>query len=223
MSGLPPNETRFLLSRFVNNLRNWVLPKQASFPTEQKTIIYYTQGVQDTHLGRTMDVAHESILFQIIRDNLALYRRDEHLVVFSGQENGITMSLQHEFDLVRTATTVIGPHGSALANILWLPGADSCEHRPKVVEFLVQPSQTVLQVRGSLYLFGYPQWVEYHHLYYTSNSAPDSMFLDLLDLFPDALNDVFQNRASDDAMGTTNASWLLALLLIDDGNGATSS
>lgn len=207
MSGLPPNETRFLLSRFVNNLRNWVLPKQVSFPTEQKTIIYYTQGVQDTHLGRTM--AHEAILLQIIRDNLALYRLDEHLVVFSGQENGITMSLQHEFDLVRTATTVICPHGSALANILWLPGAGSCEHRPKVVEFLVQPSQTVLQVRGSfksyMYLFGYPQWVEYHHLYYTSNSALDSMFVDLLELFSDALNDVFRNRASDDAMETTNA------------------
>ena len=77
------------------------------------------------------------------------------------------MSLQHQFDLFRTATTVIGPHGSGLANILWLPGADSCEHRPRVVEFLVQPSQTDIQFGGSfktyMYLFGYPQWVEYHH------------------------------------------------------------
>ena len=45
-----------------------------------------------------------------------------------------------------------------------------------------------------MYLFGYPKWVEYHDLYYNSESTPDSIFVDL-DLFSSALDDVFWNRA----------------------------
>jgi capsular polysaccharide biosynthesis protein len=86
------------------------------------------------------------------------------LVIFDGKENGQPMSLQHQFDLFRIARVVIDPHGRGLANILWLLGATTCEERPKVLEFLVQPIQTdiqVGQVGGSLktymYLYGFPK------------------------------------------------------------------
>lgn len=197
MTGLPPSKTRHIIDRF-NQLRNWVLPKP-SFATDQKTIIYYTRGGKDTHHGRTMDPDHEKLLLQLIRDKMAEHGRKEHLVVFDGQENGSTMSLEHQFDLFRSATIAIGPHGSGLANILWLPAADSCDHRSKVLEFLVQPNQTDIQVGGSyktyMYLFGFPQWVDYHHLYYSSDSTPDRLHVDL-DQFLEALDDLFRGETN---------------------------
>lgn len=197
MSGLPSPSTRHIIDRF-NQLRNWVLPKP-SFPTDQKTIIYYTRGGADTHHGRTMEPGHERHLLHLIREKMAQYGRKEHLVIFDGSENGATMSLEHQFDLFRSASIAIGPHGSGLANILWLPAADSCNRRSKVLEFLVQPSQTDIQVGGSfktyMYLYGFPEWVEYHHLYYTSDSTRDLLRVDL-DLFVEALDDLFRDGAS---------------------------
>ena len=197
MSGLPPPSIRHIIDRF-NQLRNWVLPKP-SFPTDQKTIIYYTRGGADTHHGRTMDPDHEHLLLHLIREKMAEHGRKEHLVVFNGQENGSTMSLQHQFDLFRTATIAIGPHGSGLANILWLPAVDSCDQRSKVLEFLVQPSQADIQFGGSfktyMYLFGFPRWVNYHHMYYTNDSTPDLLYVEVA-LFLEALDDLFRDDAS---------------------------
>jgi hypothetical protein len=197
ISGLPPTRTRHIIDRF-NQLRNWVLPKP-NFPTDQKTIVYYTRGGKDTHHGRTMDPEHEKFLLHLIREKMAQHGRKEHLVIFDGQENGSTMSLQHQFDLFRSATVAIGPHGSGLANILWLPVADSCQHRSKVLEFLVRPNQTDIQAGGSyktyMYLYGFPQWAEYHHLYYTADSTSDRLHVDI-DMFLEALDDLFQDGAS---------------------------
>ena len=199
MSGMPSPHVRHLIPRF-NELRKWVLAKP-SFPTDQKTIIYYTRGGKDTYHGRTMDPVHEKLMLEMIKDKMARYGRTEHLVVFDGAEDGQTMSLQHQFDLYRTATTVIGPHGSGLANILWLPGADSCEHRPKVLEFLVQPSMPEIQAGGAyktyMYLFGFPQWLEYHHLYYTSDSTKESLHIDL-QMFSEALDSLFRHEVSNE-------------------------
>lgn len=197
ISGLPPTKTRHIIDRF-NQLRNWVLPKP-NFETDQKTIVYYTRGGRDTHHGRTMDPDHEKFLLHLIRDKMAQHGRKEHLVIFDGQENGSTMSLQHQFDLFRSATIAIGPHGSGLANILWLPVADSCQSRAKVLEFLVRPNQTDIQAGGSyktyMYLYGFPQWAEYHHLYYTADSTRDRLHVDI-DMFLEALDDLFRDGAS---------------------------
>lgn len=192
MSGLPPPITRFIINRF-NLLREWVL-KKPSFVTDQKTIVYYRRGGSDLFHGRTMDPSHERYLIQIIREKMAAHGRTEHLVIFDGQEYGSTMSLQHQFDLFRTTSIAIGPHGSGLANILWLPGVESCEDRSKLLEFLVQPKQEDIQAGGSyktyMYLYGFPQWVNYHHLFYTDDSTSDKMKVDLV-LFTEALDELF--------------------------------
>jgi hypothetical protein len=197
ISGLPPAATRHIINRY-SLLREWVLMKP-SFRTDQRTIIYYTRGGFDVRNGRLMDPLHEKVLINLIKQKMMEHGRNEHLVIFDGKENGQSMSLEHQFDLFRTARFVIGPHGSGLANILWLPGAETCEERPKVLEFLVQPTQTDIQVGGSLktymYLYGFPKWVDYHHIYYTSYSTSQRMSVDV-HLFVQALDNIFTNEPS---------------------------
>jgi Glycosyltransferase 61 len=206
ISGLPPPATRHIINRY-SLLREWVLLKP-SFRTDQRTIIYYTRSGFDVRNGRFMDSLHEKVLINLVKQKMMEHGRNEHLVIFDGKENGQPMSLQHQFDLFRTARVVIGPHGSGLANILWLPGAATCEERPKVLEFLVQPTQTDIQVGGSLktymYLYGFPKWVDYHHLYYTSYSTSQRMSVDVKH-FVQALEDMFKNDPSPYTSSRTKA------------------
>jgi hypothetical protein len=169
--------------------RLWITSQKpmAPLPPKNKKVIFYTRKSNDTQHGRIMDTKNEQEILDLIHLKMVEYGRDnEELVIFNGQENGETMSLEHQFQLFKSASTVIGPHGSGMANIVWLPESQSCDDRPRVLEFLARaPGEGQFHIQNGgpgktyYYLFSTAPWVEYHHMFYTNHSTSDNMFVSL--------------------------------------------
>ena len=120
-----------------------------------------------------MEAGHErEIVAQLKSAAEAALPSPLELVVFdgtvAGTHSGETMSIRQQADLFREAAVVVGPHGGALANLLWLPQqrtlakADgSCKHRPAVLEFVCGNRSRSVQ-DGCPYLPSYwwspPHW-----------------------------------------------------------------
>jgi hypothetical protein len=87
------------------------------------------------------------------------HNRSEELVIFDGQENGKTMSIAKQFQIFRSASTVIGPHGSGFGgNFAWTnPFPTNCEERVKLLEFIPgQDSASVQRMYASYVSTGMP-------------------------------------------------------------------
>lgn len=171
-------------------------PQQAK---EEKTIIYYTRGGSgDTMHGRVVETQHEADILATIRRAMTKYGRTERLVIFNGQHDGKTMSVPMQFDLFRSATTAIGPHGSGLANVLWMDPSSmspssSCSNRPQILEFLLGPDSIQVHpsgpstaaeafARSYYYLYTTIPWVDYHHILYAKNSTEATTYINLRNL-----------------------------------------
>ena len=64
---------------------------------------------------------------------MARYCRNESLYIFNRMDGNEMMSISIQRDLFRSATTIIGPNGSGLANMIWLDMervGPICEERP---------------------------------------------------------------------------------------------
>lgn len=215
------------LGRWLNDAR------PATHDTSKGTIIYYTRGgSSDTQHGRVVEPNHEANIIAAIRAKMAKYNRPEELVIFNGQENGATMAIERQFQLFRSASTVIGPHGSGLANVVWMDASSTpttkesadrtpsttCTKRPRILEFLLGPDSAQVHPpceecegipfsRTYYHLFSTIPWVEYNHLLYAGNSTEATTYIDLtaLDL---ALEDMWSsnNMDADNAAVQTTTS-----------------
>lgn len=191
--------------QFIESLRRWLSGATPMRPLNDKRIVlYYSRGgSNDTHHGRIVDSNHENDIIKAIQHAMVRHNRSEELVVFNGQEKGKTMEIRHQFELFRSATAVIGPHGSGLANILWMAPDDyvhpftnndeipCIKGRPKVLEFLLGPGSAHVHPpcfegcaiqpysRTYYHLFSSIPWVEYHHILYASNSTRYVTFVSL--------------------------------------------
>jgi hypothetical protein len=222
---------RWLRERWEARVGNDELAaRSSSAENKDPVVIYSTRGGGDMPSaenvgvlhGRVVDWAHEQDIIELIRRAMARHGRHEQLVVHSGKDAaGKIMSIREQQSLFERAHVVIGPHGGALANLLWMDptkeGA-ACAERPAVVEFLC--SQKSIQVQpferpgiadgrppargecpwGRTYwrLFGTTPWLRYHHVLYAENSTSDRTFVNLNHL-DDALDAVF-------ARGTAHSS-----------------
>ena len=122
------------------------------------------------------------------------------MVIFNGKDlNGKTMDIAAQAKLFRSASVVIGPHGSGLANIVWTMATKTkgCKGRVAVLEFLCGPRSLHVQNGCSTYtktyfnLFASAPWVNYHHVLYASNSTEIETFINLLS-FQVALDSIFR-------------------------------
>ena len=210
--------------RLIESLGRWLNDaRPATHDTGKGTIIYYTRGgSSDTMHGRVVEPNHEADIIAAIRAKMAKYNRPEELVIYNGQENGATMAIERQFELFRSASTVIGPHGSGLANVVWMDASSTpttkesadrtpsttCAKRPRILEFLLGPDSTQVQPtcpnckgnpfsRTYYHLFSTIPWVEYNHLLYAGNSTEATTYIDLtaLDL---ALEDMWSNINMDE-------------------------
>mmetsp|Transcript_43545 Transcript_43545/g.132520 ORF Transcript_43545/g.132520 Transcript_43545/m.132520 type:complete len:673 (-) Transcript_43545:3-2021(-) len=94
---------------------------------KKRSVIYHTRsGSKDTLHGRVVDAAHEANIIALIKRKMARYGldRDHELIIFSGQEGGTTMTVPRQMEVFGAATSMIGPHGSGLANTVWMMGWD---------------------------------------------------------------------------------------------------
>ena len=95
--------------------------------------------------GRTVDAQLEKAIIQMLRDAIVQQKRPERLIIFNGmvvddKGDEITMPFAQQFDIFNSAILVVGPHGSGLANNVWLASQPAmegnCLQRPSVIEFL---------------------------------------------------------------------------------------
>lgn len=131
-------------------MRQWMATSHPQIPKKKKIIFYSRGGSKDTHHGRVVEPTHEKHILDRIKMAKRKYGRNEEIVIFTGQSGGKTMSVEKQFELFRSAHTIIGPHGSGLGgNFAWTnPFASNCEERVKLLEFT--PGQDSAQVQ-SLY------------------------------------------------------------------------
>ena len=106
-------------------------------------LIYCTRNTSSDVRGkRLMNDQNEKDIFQLL-ENFSKKRR-LIFTIFNGQENGQTMSHKKQAQLFREASVVVGPHGSAMANVIYLDE----NRKPKVCEFC---SGTEVQIHGGVF------------------------------------------------------------------------
>ena len=186
--------------------RNWI---QTSYPSprllkdEEKTVIYYTRNTSSklggkVYNGRVMAQHQEKAIIRMIKQAMRKFGRKEKLVVFDG--NG---SFNEQIDLFRSATTVIGPHGGGLANILFMMPSSSCISRPKVLEFVTSPETPRVQFgyfwASYFELYSTVPWVELHHVLFKPPSNEDTTYVNL-DSVQIAINALFDESNNNSAI-----------------------
>lgn len=129
-------------------MRQWMAEKHEENPAK-KHVVYYSRGMStDTHHGRKLEAQHEKEVIAHIKAAIKKYGRNEELVIFTGQKDGKTMPVVNQYAIFRTASTIIGPHGSGLGgNFVWTnPFPTTCEERTQLLEFI--PGQDSAQVQA---------------------------------------------------------------------------
>jgi hypothetical protein len=140
-------------------------------------LIYCTRNTSsDVKHGRMMN--HENEIVELLKK----YCDENNLLftMFDGQENGKTMSHIKQLELFNEARVVVGPHGSAMANVIYL----NPENNPKICEFC---SGTEVQVHGSKFdkhynfLFGYlfEEIYDYNLIPFDKSSTPEFTSIDV--------------------------------------------
>jgi hypothetical protein len=101
---------------------------------------------------------------------MAVYNRPEELVIYHGDG----MSYEDQFSLFSTANVIMGPHGSAMSNVLWSRRQPGCQNPVQVIEF-VAGMDSGPQIQGFYHGY-YPleasvPWVSYHVVTFHPNST----------------------------------------------------
>lgn len=176
-------------------LREWIHQQHPSVPKNRKVIYYSRNSPSAKHL-RKVEVELEQRVIATIRISMRKYGMESDFVVFDGlDENGDLMSTKQQFDLFRSARTIIGAHGAGmLGNLAWvdiLPG--SCQNRVQVLEFIPGPDSAAVQAQYQSLYYRWRHWpVEFNNILYTKESDSDTTFVDLSDL-QDALDGMWGN------------------------------
>jgi len=193
----PKSSTRHL--ELYHLVRSWLWNSQklraVLMNESKKTVIYYKRDSGGVMNGRHMDSKQDEEIIQRILHAMKRFGRTEELVLFNG-----SMSFLDQIKLFHSATTVIGPHGGGLANILLMAPSSSCGERPKVLEFVTSTQTPKVQngdFNASYFTFyATCPWVELHQVLFTPPSDGESTFINL-DALDDALKSLFsrENRS----------------------------
>ena len=181
---------------FTEHFRQWLesahWKKSKKKSKKSKKVIFYSRGSGGTS-RRIIDPLHEEEILAMIRSKMIQYgRKEDDLVIFSGtDEDGNMLSIEDQFDIFSSADTAIGPHGSGLANIIWMD--PRCNAGTKVLEFASSSHSTSIQggsFWGYYMLYGSLPWIDYHYMYYMKDSESNAMHLDLV-VFEQTLDDLW--------------------------------
>lgn len=147
--------------------------------SNQPIVVFASRNSSTVAHGRKLVNEHEVLLK--IRALMHEYGRPERLVVYNGEN----VSYAEQFDIFSSATVIIGPHGSALANIIWSSSSPGCSKPVHVVEFVGGASSH--HVQGPIYRGYYVHeasvpWVVYHMATFTADSTRDETYVDVNDV-----------------------------------------
>lgn len=97
---------------------------------DRNRLIYCTRNSStDVLHGRLMNPDNEREIISILEEHAV--DNDMRFTLFDGQKDGVTMSHEEQLKLFRESQFVIGPHGSAVANVIYMDSAIN----PVVCEF----------------------------------------------------------------------------------------
>ena len=147
---IPDKVPTYMGTSFMKPLRKWLTTNHPEehirFDTDHPhgLVIYYTRsGASNVEHGRVIEKSHERDIVEHIKEAMKRHGRKESFITYSGFDNdGNSLSVEDQFHLFRSATAVIGPHGSGLANMVWFDfkrAGSSCKKRPNVLEFVSGP------------------------------------------------------------------------------------
>eukprot|EP00551_Chaetoceros_affinis_P002134 CAMPEP_0203637584 /NCGR_PEP_ID=MMETSP0088-20131115/3874_1 /ASSEMBLY_ACC=CAM_ASM_001087 /TAXON_ID=426623 /ORGANISM="Chaetoceros affinis, Strain CCMP159" /LENGTH=458 /DNA_ID=CAMNT_0050492053 /DNA_START=123 /DNA_END=1499 /DNA_ORIENTATION=- len=177
-------------------LRHWIFENHPEHYTqpEDKVIVFHTRNSAHTEHGRVLEPQHEQDILALIRAAMEKYNRKEELVIFSGQDGaGNILPLEEQFDTFRRASTIIGPHGSGLANNIWTyPFPTECNERVQMLEFMAGSDTPQVQhppFNGYYWVMrGMP--IDWHQVLYAANSTRYTTWINL-EVFKEALDDMW--------------------------------
>jgi len=179
----------YIAPRFARNTKNIKVfknliedyfHKNENFDKVLKTVIYYSRsGDPSIENARHMEAENENQIIQLLRE----YAENNNLkfCIFNGtSENGKRMSVTDQMKLFRSAKVVVGPHGSGLANLIWL----NPELNPKICEFT---SGTQKIIHGGnfdkLYYLHFAKvfddFADYYAIPFTEDSTPQITKVDI--------------------------------------------
>lgn len=168
-------------------LQIWLGTIRPNSPSPPVVIYYARVDPSQAKHGRIMDSNHSKDIISLIEGSMERHNRAERLIEFDGttDDNGQkrSMTILEQFDLFRSATTLIGPHGTGMANMIWMDLES--RDRPKVVEFTVGPRNVgkfddIIDPFAKTYTSKY--WglpFDYNHMLFAPNSTNSRAFVDL--------------------------------------------
>lgn len=180
-------------------------------------VIFYTRrstpGAGGVLYKRALHPQHEADIVTELVASMQRHNRSEDVVIFDGSDGNATMSVRKQFELFSQAKLVIGPHGTGIANVMWMQNGSTCSDRPHVLEFICstrsvenfQCSPTSIPYKTYWAYEGMAPWVKYHHILFTGNTTPDFTYIDIDDLSL-ALDAIWTRiRKSENNQGHTGA------------------
>jgi hypothetical protein len=179
-----------MAKNLMTYLLEWIstsLPK----PVKKNNIVFYTRN--KTTERRVLNLENEQLIINNLKQFLIDNKIDGELIIFSGKDkNGKTLSVDEQISIFRTAHTIIGPHGTGLANITWC----DFDTRIKLLEFCPGPDGYSSQVQSAFHGYhhkfrGLP--IDYHIILYKPESTRTETFIDLSD-FNQAIEKMFLNK-----------------------------
>lgn len=152
---------------------------------KRNRLIYYKRQGKDVKNGRGMSASNEKEIISLLKS----YASDKNLdfTIFNGLKNGKTMPFIEQIKLFREASVVVGPHGSGLANTVWMDPHNNC----RVCEFCSGPNHIIHgskensgYVKNYNFLYGgiLGEFIDYNLIPFTSSSSPKNTSIDLNNL-----------------------------------------
>ena len=185
LEGRPQDGRSFGNPIFYQLAREWIAERAEKIVDRRSEpiVLYHVRGLRAN--ARVMDVNNDQMLIQSLERKLTECGRKEKLVLFTGQnEEGEELSQKEQFLLFHSASLFVGPHGGAVASILFMFGGKhsrhhDCDLRPQVLEYIPGPrSGHVHWAFASYYslYFGAP-WTEYHLIQFLANSTHETTYV----------------------------------------------
>jgi len=147
-------------------------------------LIYCTRNTSsDVKHGRRMLDSNEKTIINLLKS----YAEDNNLffTLFNGQENDKTMTHKKQMLLFREAKIVVGPHGSAMANVIYL----NPKNKPSVCEFCkgeystnVNHGSPFTKNYNNLNAFVFEGLYNYALIPYEKGSTNKKTFIDIVNL-----------------------------------------
>lgn len=156
---------------FKNHIERYFLNNPSK--KEPKTLIYYSRsGDSSISNARRMETENEIKIIELLQQFAEI--NNLKFCLYNGTlENGKRMPLIDQMNLFRTAKAVVGPHGSGLANLIFLDP----DITPAICEF-TSGTQKIVQAGPfiNLYylLYGriFEDFAKYYAIPFTEDSTP---------------------------------------------------